>query len=161
VPLSLKRKLERSATVDTVKFIVPYIFLPPRFKDISKNRNMILFVDLDLVTHVQWEGSLLDGDLPLKTKAVKRLVKECFRNMKKYQIDLKTFSKFVGEWGENPFWGRRTENLGTDHKPKSAEKRDETEVPAVVGGKLETVQISDFLEGMGGESPMPSGPLDW
>lgn len=158
---SLKKKLDQALGFDEVSFIIPHVFLPPRFREISKNRNMILFMDMDTVMHVRWEGARQDEYHPLTPGACRRLFKECISNMKKYRKDLDDFSRFVDKDAEVPFWDPRKSSLNKDREEKPAPSSgEEKEIVAVVGpnGKLARGKISDFLEEeMGGESPMPFG----
>jgi hypothetical protein len=163
VSRTLRAQLDRSVGFDEVGFTIPHVFLPPRFKDISKNRNMILRMDLDSVLHVKWEGALQEEHHPLTPGAVRRLVKECFRNMKKYRRDLEVFARFIDKEGEEPFWDDRADSLTKDRPARPAietpdAKQKEAEIVAVLGPDGELIQgtVDDFLEEeMGGESALP------
>ncbi len=161
---SLKEQLNRALGFDEVSFTIPHVFLPPRFKDISKDRNMILFMDLDTVMHVRWEGARADEHHPLTPGACRRLFKECISNMKKYRKDLDAFSRFVDIEAEVPFWNPRENSLTKDRPetpaPSVDEEEQEEEIIAVVGPNGDLIQgtVSEILkEEMGGESPMPFG----
>ncbi|KKN44421.1 hypothetical protein LCGC14_0693360 [marine sediment metagenome] len=161
---SLKKQLNRALGFDEISFIIPHVFLPPRFKKVSRNRNMIMFMDMDTVLHVKWEGSRQDEHHPLTPGACRRLFKECISNMKRYRKDLDAFSRFVDNEAEVPFWDPRRDSLNKDQEEKPApsveEEEQEEKIVAVVGpnGKLVQGKISDFLEEeMGGESPIPFG----
>ena len=159
---SLKEQLNRALGFDEVSFTIPHVFLPPRFKEVSKNRNMILFMDTDTVMNVRWEGARQDEHHPLTPGACRRLFKECIRNMKKYRKDLNSFSRFVDDEAEFPFWDPREDSLTRDREEKPAPSTEEEEqgeeIIAVLDSSGELVQgtVSDFLE-QGGESPMPFG----
>lgn len=157
---SLKSKLERVVDdLNEVEFILPHVFLPPRFKEISKDRNMILFLDVDQVMHVKWEGALQDSHHPLTPGACRRLFKECVRNMRKYRKDLDAFSRFVDKTAEEPFWDPRTFSGSKPRPEKTAEAiEDPEEIIAAIDNKGQLVEgtVSDFIES-GGESPMPFG----
>ena len=161
---SLKEQLNRALGFDEVDFTIPHVFLPPRFKEMSKNRNMILFMDLDTVMNVRWEGARQDEHHPLTPGACRRLFKECIRNMKKYRKDLDAFSRFVDGEAEVPFWDPRENSLTKDREEKPAPSTEEEaqgeEIIAVIGPSGELIQgtVSELLEDeMGGESPMPFG----
>ena len=161
---SLKEQLNRALGFDEVNFTIPHVFLPPRFKEISKDRNMILFMDLDTVMNVRWEGARQDEHHPLTPGACRRLFKECISNMKKYRKDLNAFSRFVDSEAEHPFWDPRENSLTKDREEKPAPSTEEEaqgeEIIAVLGpdGKLMQGTVSELLEDeMGGESPMPFG----
>lgn len=157
---SLKSKLARVVDdLNEVEFILPHVFLPPRFKEVSKNRNMILFLDVDQVMHVRWEGALQDSHHPLTPGACRRLFKECVRNMRKYRKDLDAFSRFVGKTAEEPFWDPRNFGGSKPRPEKTAEaEEDPEEIIAAIDNKGQLVEgtVSDFIE-EGGESPMPFG----
>lgn len=161
---SLKEKLNRALGFDEISFTIPHVFLPPRFKEMSKNRNMILFMDTDTVMNVRWEGARQDEHHPLTPGACRRLFKECISNMKKYRKDLDAFARFVDGEAENPFWDPRTNSLTKDREEKPASSVEEgtkkEEIIAVAGPNGELVQgtVSEFLEeGMGGEGPISFG----
>lgn len=160
---SLKERLDQESGFSEVEFTIPHVFLPPRFREQSKQRNMILFLDLDNVVHVRWEGARQDEHQPLTPGAVRRLLKECARNMKKYRRDLDVFGRFIDRTAEAPFWDPREDSLTRDRQDKPAEQEEPEddsveEIIAVLGPDGELIQgkVSDFLEEeMGGESPMP------
>lgn len=121
---------------------------------------MVLFMDLDCVLHVRWEGARQDEHRPLTPGAVRRLLKEVGQNMKKYRRDLDVFARFSDKTAEAPFWDPREDSLHKDREDKVAEVESEEpeEIVAVLGPDGEPIQgkVSDFLEAeMGGESPMP------
>lgn len=157
---SLKSKLARVVDdLNEVEFILPHVFLPPRFKEVSKNRNMILFLDVDQVMHVRWEGALQDSHHPLTPGACRRLFKECVRNMRKYRKDLDAFSRFVDKTAEEPFWDPRNFGGSKPRPEKTAEAEEgPEEIIAAIDNKGQLVEgtVSDFIE-EGGESPMPFG----
>jgi hypothetical protein len=166
VTRNLKEQLNHALGFNEVSFIIPHVFLPPRFKEVSQNRNMIMFMDMDTVLHVRWEGARQDEHHPLTPGACRRLFKDCIRNMKKYRKDLDAFARFVDSEGEEPFWDPRENSLHKDKEEKPAPSSEEEEpeqgeeIIAVLGPDGELIQgkVSDFLEEeMGGESPMPFG----
>jgi hypothetical protein len=162
VPRSLKSKLNHVVgNFGEVEFILPHVFLPPRFKEISEDRNMILFLDIDQVMHVRWEGALQDSHHPLTPGACRRLFRECVRNMRKYRKDLDAFSRFVDKTAEEPFWDPRVSSLSKPRPEKPAEAIKDPEPEEIIAvvdntGKLVEGTFSDLSES-GGESPMPFG----
>ncbi len=158
----LKKQLDHVCGFKDIEFIIPHVFLPPRFVKVSKNRNMVLTIDMDMVPHVYWEGALQDAYHPLTPGAVRKLLRECVRNMKKYRQDLDVFARFVDGEAEMPFWDPRVDSLAPKRDPKDAEEDPFfTEVVAVVeGGRLKEGNASDFLD-QGGENPMPKEMFDW
>lgn len=122
---------------------------------------MILFLDVDQVMHVRWEGALQDSHHPLTPGACRRLFKDCIRNMRKYRRDLDAFSRFVDKTAEEPFWDPRSSSFSKARPEKTAEAIKETEPEQIIAsidntGNLVEGTVSDFLE-LGGESPMPFG----
>lgn len=161
---NLKKRLDGALGEGEISFIIPHVFLPPRFKNVSNNRNMILFMDEDTVMHIRWEGALQDEYNPLNPGACRRVFKECIRNMKKYRKDLDTFSRFVDKEAEVPFWDPRTDSLTKDQPekpaPASKEGSGQEEISAILGPEDKLIQgkVADSLEEeMGGENPIPFG----
>jgi hypothetical protein len=150
---TLRGELDKTAGFKKIGFTIPHVFLPPRFKEISQKRNMILTIDGDLVPHVFWEGALEDSHHPLTPTAAKRLVRECLERMKKYRSDLRVLEQFLGEETEIPFWDPRTDSLTKTVKPEDAR-----EFPFLEGG-VGSMEEEYGQEGGGGERPMPSGGL--
>jgi len=146
--------------------ILPHPLLPPRFQDLSEDRNMILFLDQDMTLHVRWEGARIHEHHPLTPGAVNRLVKEVLRNMSKYRKDLEIFNRFVRQNAEQPF---------EDDRPLDPFRFKERELPPAeriaeeenrtieITAEIE-IGISDQLEAermdlsipadFGGEAPM-------
>jgi hypothetical protein len=150
----LRALLEQRATVEDLQFIIPHPFLPPRFRKISQDRNMILLVDADLTIHVRWEGTRLAEHHPLTREAAQHLVREVLRNMKAYRRELEVYSRFLGSWAEQPLGDKRYELPRWPTEPPKAWQEEAedtvTEVTAIVPLELEE------LTALGGESPFPS-----
>ncbi len=162
MPQNLREKLERAGGVRNIEFMIPHMFLPPRFKKISEGRNMILLVDPDLVSHVRWEGSLQDEFHPLRRKAVQKLIDGCVARMKDYRSDLGVFSRFIERRTEEPFWDPRVDSLAEEREPKSAEGPSEPKgVVATVKAEPVAEGESDFSEEGGGENPLPADVFNW
>lgn len=164
MPKSLRDRLNKALEDcdSEVQFTIPHVFLPPRFKEISNNRNMILFLDIDQVVHVRWEGARFEEHHPLTPGACRRLFKDCVANMKRYRKDLDSIARFIDREAQAPFWNPRENSLTGDRqdKPASAEEVKEKgdEIIAVLDNSRELDQesVSNLLE-LGGESPMPFG----
>lgn len=98
----LRSQLEWSLGFEECRFTVPHIFLPPRFREISQDRNMILTIGGDMVMCVRWEGSRLEEYHPLNPAAAGHLLKEVRDNMTRYRREIKVFEKFIRENAEVP-----------------------------------------------------------
>jgi len=134
--------------------ILPHPLLPPRFQDLSEDRNMILSLDQDLTLHVRWEGARIHEHHPLTPGAVNRLVKEVLRNMSKYRKDLEIFNRFVRQTAEQPF---------EDDRPLDPYHFKERELPPAekIAEEEEdhTIEITADVrlpDELGGEGPMGS-----
>jgi hypothetical protein len=155
----LRRILEKGAGWEEFHYVIPHCFLPPRYRDISKNRNMRLLLDRDLTLHVRWEGSRTHEHHPLTPGAVNRLLGEVSTNMAKYRKELQVFSRFVRSRGEAPFEDLRYELADKEVVPPVAKKAGEGIIE--VGANAPITRpffLRDFISDcQGGESPMGGG----
>lgn len=140
----LRERLNKALGFEEVRFEIPHVFLPPRFRQISQNRNMLLTLDVDSVAHVRWEGALQETHYPLTPAQVRRLFRECARNMQEYRKDLTTFARFMDLEAVPPFWDPR-EDYFTPEPKKEGAPAEETPT---------TRAYPDALE-QGGEPPVP------
>lgn len=160
---ALREILEERAGFEECEFIIPHVLLPPRYTEISDGKNMILVLDRDCVAQIRWEGSPADPHQDLTPGAVRRLMKDVFRNMRKYREDLKTFARFMDRTAEEPFWDPRENSLTKGREEKDApleEKEGEEIVAVVIGGQLVQGKVSELIkleESVGGESPPDFG----
>ena len=154
---TLEEALYEVTGLKEIEFNIPHIFLPPRYRKICENRNMVLVVDEELVIHVRWEGALHDEYLPLTPKAACHLIKECTVRMTNYRRDLGVFSRFVKNEGEAFSGNSRDDNALLD------EELECTEALPILNGRTTVVaKVSTFNhQDMGGESPMPEGEFGW
>ncbi len=152
----LRKLLDKEAGWEEFRMIIPHPFLPPRFQKSAKNRNMILLLDRDMTLHIRWEGARLHEHHPLTPQAARRLIEEVLGYMTKYRRELKVFSRFIGEWGEQPFDDPRAMDplrLKEREAPSaSLEVREEVRVHET----LRAGRLPERMRGMGrgGESPM-------
>jgi hypothetical protein len=148
---SFKNKLEQNVGFEEIQFVIPHAFLPPRFRDISDGRNMLLCLDLDVTIHVRWEGAHQNAHHPLTPGAARRLLRECKRNMTRYRTDLTTFANFLDAEAEEPSWELRefSEDEETAARPAKEAKEEGSEE-----GR-EVTAVIPSTENLGGESPHP------
>ena len=156
----LRQLLEEKCGEEDFQFIIPHPLLPPRFRDLSENRNMILVLDMDLTLHVRWEGALSDEHLPLTPGELKRLLSEVNRKITTYRRDLSTFGKFAVENSEQPFEDPRNDPVYSPREPQPATKEleeDKSEIIAVINESNELVSgtMEEVMKELGGESPLP------
>lgn len=165
MPKSLRERLNNAleGCDEEVEFTIPHVFLPPRFKEVSEERNMILFLDIDQVVHVRWEGARFEEHRALTPGACRRLFKDCIANMKRYRKDLDTMARFIDREGQSPFWDPRRDSLTKEREERSApalesseEKKREITATVDHSEELDLEVAADLLE-LGGESPMPFG----
>jgi len=158
----LREILERKAIEEDLQFLIPHPFLPPRFRRISENRNMILLIDQELTAHVRWEGARLAEHHPLTVGATRQLIREVMRNMTRYRRELGIYGRFIEEYTEEPFDDERYESfrlvkeLPTAVLDKTKETAKETDVVEL---KASLLAGTSACSSMGGESPFPE--WDW
>lgn len=155
----LRALLEEEAGWEEFQMNIPHPFLPPRYQELSNNRNMILVLDRDMTLHVRWEGSRLHEHHPLTPRATRHLIREVLARMTKYRREIQVFSRFIEQSAELPFDDPRAldpirikEREFPPAEPIVEEDDEAVEVSA-------EVEIREQLEGQqlaeqGGESPM-------
>jgi hypothetical protein len=148
----LRKSLNEDAGIGEFEFIIPNSFLPPRFRKLPEQRNLILLVDQDLTIHVRWKGARFHEHHPLTPREAQQLIRESLGYMKKYRRELQIFSRFIGEMGEQPFDDPRPLDPANSQEPQEAaapkEKRQKV---------LSEVEMSVEVDRskLGGESPLP------
>lgn len=162
----LRQLLEDKTGEEQLEFRVPNIFLPPRFRELSEGRDLLLMMDDDLTIHIRWHGQDFHEHHPLTPGASRRLVGEIMRYMTKYRKHLKVFGKFIYEYAEQP-WnekryhdGFRQEKEATqrakedrpeeEEEPETPGQEEEQGVTAVVDGMDELIELASQ-----GDSPYP------
>ena len=164
----LREALEAEAGWEEFQMIIPHPFLPPRFQNLAKGRNMILLLDRDMTLHIRWEGARMHEHHPLTPGAVRRLMKEVFTRMTKYRRELQVFSKFVDENAEQPFddprapdplrWKEREMPVAAKEEPEEEDEAIEVTAHIEVGVS-EQLEAERMLN-RGGESPMGGDLLE-
>ncbi len=170
----LRQLLDYNAGGEQLEFRIPLIFLPPRFRKLSKERDLLLVLDEYFTINVRWQDEDFHTHHPLTPGESRRLVGEVMKYMKKYRENLRVFGKFLNEWSE-PTWdkeryhdGIRQEKEVTQRAKKArSEEEDEHEAK----GQEEEQEIASSLQAIlqetdelvevisserGGESPCPS-----
>jgi hypothetical protein len=148
----LRKSLNEDAGMGDFEFIIPHPFLPPRFRKLKENQNLILLMDQDLTIHVRWEGSRHHEHHPLTPRAAQRLIQECLTYMKEYRRDVQVFSRFIGEMGEQPFDDPRPLDPARFQKPQEATAPKEQSQK--IFSEVEMSVEIDRSE-LGGENPLP------
>lgn len=169
----LRQLLSEKCGEEQLEFRIPEIFLPPRFRDLSEGRDLLLMLDDDLTIHVRWHNEDFLEHHPLTPGESKRLVGEVLKYMTKYRELLKVFGKFIYEYAELP-WdeeryhdGFRQEKEATQRAKKAgSEEEEESETAREEAESEEVIELHAVLEELrqvtaaleaeaGGESPMP------
>ncbi len=155
----LRVLLEEKATEEDIQFIIPHPLLPPRFREICEDRNMVLLLDTDMTIHVRWEGERMSEHHPLTRGATRRLVREVLRKATAYRRELEVYARFVDRWAEEPFDDDRYEGVRFPKPPPPAvngavEEEESVEISAVMDVAPRKAPLS-----VGGTSPMPK--WDW
>lgn len=110
---------------------------------------MILLLDLDMVAHVRWEGQLMVEHHPLTPGAIRRLMKDVFRNLARYKRDLEVANRFITRSAEEPFWDPRETLLTTNTEGTRAElPKDQGEeiVAVLVGGQIVEGTVEELTD---------------
>jgi hypothetical protein len=152
----LKDLLEKEAGWEAFQMVVPHPFLPPRYLEKARNRNMIILLDQNMTLHVRWEGSRRHEHLPLTPRATRGLIREVLDRMAKYRRDLKAFSTFVEKNAEQPFDDVRAPDPVRWKKRElpNATKDPEVVAEIEINAEMEEAIQAEHLLEQGGESPM-------
>ncbi len=137
----LRKVLENRAGLEKIYIRLPYVFLPPRFEKISRNRDLILLFDDNFTLHVRWSGELEFIHHPLTRKAAFRLVRDVQQRMTRFRRDLDITHRFLNSYAEDVGEGLRSRELTRwDKREKPVELRTEKE---------EGESLSDLLRFIG------------
>ena len=164
----LRQILKKKAGWEQLEFRIPNIFLPPRFRDLSEGRDLLLMLDGDFTIHIRWHNEDFHTHHPLTPGASRRLVGEIMQRMKQYKEHLKVFGAFIDEYAERPYDEERyhdgfcQEKEATQRAKKDRPEEEEEheaegqeeeleEVVALVHGIDELVQLAEH-----GDSPYPN-----
>lgn len=148
----LAELLEEDCGLKDFHLILPHPLLPPRFREKSEQRNMILLLDRELTLHVRWEGARMHEHWPLTPAEAVRLIREVLSRLTIYRQELNTFSRFVAEAAEQPFEAKRFDAYEEEVSVPSPALRTPQQVSRFF-------MPSRVLE-MGGESPLPDGSFN-
>lgn len=164
--------------MEEFRLILPHPFLPPRFQEEARERNMVLVLDQNMTLHLRWEGNRLHEHRPLTPKAAAHLMREVLVRISQYRPEVQAFSRFILRAAEQPFADGRYDPVNKEYKPepalpKKAEPPVEIEPSVDLVAVLEsgtpiaswsTAQIQQLERLLsnprGGESPMPMGGFD-
>ncbi len=170
----LRQLLNQKACVEQLEFRVPPVFLPPRFRDMSRGRDLLLMLDDDLTVHIRWHNETFLTHHPLTPGATRRLVGEITKYIKQYKDNLRVFGKFIDDFAEQPFdeeryhdgfcqekeaTQRAKKNGPKEEKKHEAQGQEEEqgEVVAVVDGNYDIIDSFEELDRLQsrGDSPYP------
>lgn len=170
----LRQLLKKKMGWEQLEFRVPPLFLPPRFRDLSKGRDLLLMMDDDFTIHIRWHNEDFHTHHPLTPGATRRLVSEIMKYTKQYREHLQVFGKFIDEHAEQPWeeeryhdgFGQEKEatqrakkNGPKEEKEREAQGQEEEreEVTAVIDGSYDIVDSFEELDRLRaqGDSPYP------
>lgn len=170
----LRQLLRKKAGWEQLEFRIPNTFLPPRFRDLSEGRDLLLMLDDDYTVHIRWHNEDFHKHHPLTPGAARRLVGETMKRMKQYKEHLGIFGKFIEEYAEQPLDEERYHDGFSQEKeatqrakkdgPEEEKKREAQgqeeeleEVTAVVDGDYDIVDSFEELDRLRsqGDSPYP------
>lgn len=148
----LKAHLDRLAGDEEIEWIIPHPFLPPRYKKVCENRNMILLIDRDFTAHIRWEGARRGKWCSPTAGEIRTLIRQVKTKMTTYRRQLDVFSDFVTESVDIPFADPVDNDPSSRREPKKAEPLEDEEDDGV-DRPLDLLRKRVIDEG--GESPMP------
>jgi hypothetical protein len=167
----LRALLEEESGIQDFHFVVPHPFLPPRYREMANNRNMILVLDECMTVRIRWEGSRFEEYSPLNPAAAGHLLKEVRANMTKYRTEVRVFEDFIRKYAEKPLdldrpldpWYRDRDRTLEAKRVQSSEGTDEVEVEVVadLGPPIKSFSFQGVSEEQGGESPMGDPDLEF
>lgn len=147
--MKLKRLLEDLVGEQKMEWVIPHPFLPPRYRKICENRNMVLILSPNYTLHIRWEGARRGERISPTPGEVRRLLREVKRNISKYNQELKVFSKFVDEWAEEPNSDPVKDDPSSTREPRKAELLEEDpQTPETFSRRVGSITE------MGGEAPI-------
>ncbi len=151
---NLKTRLRDLSGEEEIEWIIPHPFLPPRYRKLCQNRNMVLLIDRDFTAHIRWEGARRGEWRSPTPGEVRTLIRQVKKNMRKYRTELDVFLRFVTDVVDIPFNDPAENEPSSRRKPKQAERIDDSEEASSIESIVATIPI-EKVAGMGGESPMP------
>jgi hypothetical protein len=177
----LRQLLRERIGEEQLEFRIPQLFLPPRFRDLSEGRDLLLMLDDDFTVHIRWHNEIFHTHHPLTPGETRRLVGEIMRYILKYREQLRVFGTFLDEYSEAPWDDERyhdgfcqeeeTTQRASEDGPKEEKEHEasgQEAEPEEVGDGLRAVihGIDDLIQticppksisaGERGESPYPN-----
>lgn len=149
-PSNLRDFLKATAGDEEIEFVIPHLFLPPRYLKDSNRRNLVAILDRDLTIHLRWENARMSPWANITKGEFKRLVSDALRRMMQYQPELKIFGDFVNEVAEAPFEDPMYDEPIPSVDVVEKASREEEDIPVVVARIKRTPTYA-----VGGESPLP------
>lgn len=132
---------------EEVEFVIPHPLLPPRYRKICENRNMIASLDIENTIQLRWENARLIAWMSPTPGEFRTIVRYALKKLQKYRADLQTFGNFVDRVAEEPFQDPLFDD-GGPAAPRIA-KKEEVSTSA-------SVPMVHFPITGGGESPFPT-----
>ncbi|MFW9998278.1 MAG: hypothetical protein ACFFD4_39935 [Candidatus Odinarchaeota archaeon] len=99
---SLRESLEKRAAWGGIKFRIPSVLLPPKYRKLGQGRDMFLVLDDIQQLRIRWEGCRLEEYHPLTPRQAENLLSSVYEQAAVYRADLRVFQQFVVEVGEAP-----------------------------------------------------------
>ncbi len=163
----LRQLLKKKAGWEQLEFLVPPLFLPPRFRALSKGRDLLLMMDDDFTIHIRWHNEDFHTHHPLTPGAARRLVGEIMKYIQQYKEHIKVFGKFVDEYAEQP-WDEERYHYGFCQEEKATQRAkknrpEEEEEHEAEGQEEELGEVVEIAHGIDelvqligqGDSPYP------
>jgi len=150
----LKNLLDSLAGEKEIEWIIPHPFLPPRYKKICENRNMVLLLSRNLTVRIRWEGARLGEWISPSPVEIRRLIREVKRKMTDYRKQLDIYSNFITEWVDTTSSNPVEDDPSSHRKPREAVILDDCSEEVVA--EIKNIKTTKTDTGnMGGESPLP------
>jgi hypothetical protein len=171
----LRQLLEKKVGGEQLEFRIPQIFLPPRYRNLSEGRDLLLMLDDDLTIHIRWHNETFHEHHPLTPGETKRLMGEVMMYIKRYREHFRVFGTFVCEHAELP-WDEERYHDGfcqeeeAPQRAKEARPEEEEELTAEGQEEEQTIasqgerdsilrSLDNLIElsasNVGGETPCP------
>jgi hypothetical protein len=133
---------------EEMEFIIPYLLLPPRYRKLCQNRNLIVTLGIENTIQLRWENVRLTTWMSPTPGEFRTIVSYALRKLQEYRRDLQTFGNFVDRVAEPPF----QDPIFDDGEASTARVAGKKEA---VSTEAATIGLFPFIGG-GGESPNPT-----
>jgi hypothetical protein len=145
----LQQVLNKKVGEEQLEFRIPQIFLPPRFRDLSEGRDLLLMLDDDLTIHIRWNNEGFHTHHPLTPGAARRLVGEIMKHITEYKKSLRVFGTFINGVAEEP-WDEERYHDGFRKEEETAQRAKEVgakeeEEQKTAGQEAEQVEVETQL----------------